>query len=108
MPRTEPSSSAWYSPEPACSAAGSRIESRTAKAAAAIAISEIAIARSSRRSAPETSVTGSFQFQTSRPAVVASAISVSPGALRRSGWLTAEISTTQTATVRAMIGESAA
>ncbi len=108
MPSTEPSSSAWYSPEPACSAAGSRIESRTAKPAAAIATSEIEIARSSRRSAPATRSTGSFQFQISSPAVVASAIRVSPGAPRRSGGMTALIRTTQTPTVRAMIGESAA
>ncbi len=52
MPSTEPSSSAWYSPEPACSTAGSRIERKTVKAAIRIAISEIEIARSSSRSEP--------------------------------------------------------
>jgi hypothetical protein len=81
MPSTEPSSSAWYSPPPACSAAGSRIESKTAKAAAAIAISEIEIARSSSRSAPETRSVGSSQRQISSPAVAASVASVSAPAL---------------------------
>ena len=58
MPSTEPSSSAWYSPEPACSAAGSRIESSTAKPAVRIAISEIEIARSSSRKAPADQIRG--------------------------------------------------
>ena len=80
MPSTEPSSSAWYSPEPACSAAGSRIERRTAKAAVRSAISEIEIARSSIRSAPETRSVGWFHWMT-RPAVTARTARVSQGAV---------------------------
>ena len=72
MPSTEPSSSAWYSPEPACSAAGSRIERKTVKAAVRIAISEIEIARSSSRSAPVTRSVESPHCQISSPAVAAS------------------------------------
>ncbi len=108
MPSTEPSSSAWYSPEPACSAAGSRIEKSTAKAAVRIAISEIEIARSSSRRAPETRSVVSPHCQISSPAVAASVTRVRAGALRRSGLKTPLSRTTQRPTVSARTGESAA
>ena len=104
IPSTEPSSSAWYSPEPASSTAGSRIESRTQAAAVRIAISEIEIARSSRRSAPLTRSLDSPHCQISSPAAAASVTRVSPGAQRRTGLKTALSRTTQMPTVRAMIG----
>ena len=108
MPSTEPSSSAWYSPEPACSAAGSRIESRTAKAAVRIAISEIEIARSSSRSAPETRSVGSSHCQISSPAVAASVEQRQRRARRACSGLKTPLSrTTQSPTVSAMTGESA-
>jgi hypothetical protein len=105
IPSTEPSRSEWYSPLPASSVAGSRTESRTAKAAVRTAISEIEIARSSSRSAPATSSFDSPHCQISIPAVAARAIIVSPGARRRVGLKTPLSRTTQTPTVRAMIGE---
>ncbi len=105
IPSTEPSSSAWYSPEPASSVARSRSERTTQKAAIRIAISEIEIARSSSRRAPVTSVFGSSHCQISRPAVAPRVIVVSSGAVRRSGLKTALSRTTQMPTVSAMIGE---
>ncbi len=109
MPSTEPSSSAWYSPVPACSTAGSRSESSTVAAAIRRAISEIVIARSSIRSEPEIrSWAGSFQRQISSPAVVARASRVSPGTPRLSGWKTPLSRTMQRPAVSAITGESAA
>ena len=105
IPSTEPSSSAWYSPEPASSVARSRIERRTQKAAVRIAISEIEIARSSSRRAPVTRLFGSSHCQISSPAVAPRVSSVSAGAPRRNGLKTALSRTTQRPTVRAMIGE---
>ena len=71
-----------------------------------IAISEIEIARSSSRSAPETRSVGSSHCQISRPAVVARVTRVSAGAVRCSGLKTALSRTTQSPTVSAMTGES--
>ena len=106
MPSTEPSSRAWYSPEPASSTAGSPIESSSAIAAARMQISEIEIARSSSRSAPETRSWGSFHSRISRTAVTAKTIIVSTGALRREAPNAAAIRTTQIPAVKAITGES--
>ncbi len=105
IPNTEPISSAWYSPRPASSAAGSPLEIRTVKTAVRIAISEIEIARSSSRRAPVIRSLESPHCQIRRPAAAARVSTVSAGAVRRSGLKTAVIRTTQSPTVRAMIGE---
>jgi hypothetical protein len=105
IPSSEPSSSAWYSPEPASATAGSRVEKSTAKAAVAIAISEIVIASSSIRRAPAISDCSSPQRQISRPAVAARVSIVSAGAVRRSGLKTEVMRTTTRPTVSAISGE---
>ena len=108
MPSTEPSSSAWYSPEPACSTAGSRIERKTVKAAVRIAISEIEIARSSSRSEPLIRSVVSPHCQMRSPAAAARTSVVSAGTARLTASKTPLRRTTQSPAVSAMTGESAA
>ena len=86
--------------------AGSPIESSSAIAAARMQISEIEIARSSSRSAPDTRSWGSFHSKISRTAVTARTSIVSSGAVRRGTSKTAVPRTTQMPAVRAITGGS--
>jgi hypothetical protein len=69
-----------------------------------IAISEIEIARSSTRSAPETRLMLSSQCQSSRPAVAASVSAARAGAQRLVGPKTPLIRITTSPTVSAITG----